>query len=286
MKRNTQIINDLKKLHECIIGYDDQFVSKEQYLTNMRRAYPYIDEVTDKEFAFLKGLMYLVMNTRMTSENTKNYIKSNASSVGAYVRNYNMTVDKEFQLKKGSVEQNVNYDKNKLLQYFTDNIIESVIRGETDMKAYEKRLNNARNRFVKHRDKFDNLVLVIPENVACSELSDEEFSELISAIAPYTKSQMEYIIKNLTDEQIGYLNFLVSGYDLSGKDLERFKKLNYILKGKEPDEIYKKYVDEHGIKKIRMQFDSSVSSKFDKDEEFDIDLENIDFGDITDADVE
>ena len=111
----------------------------------------------------------------------------------------------------GSVSANVDYDKNKLFKFFPDNIIESVINHETDMNAYEKMLNNARSEFIKSRDMFNNLALNIPDNVACSTLSDEEFDELISAIAPYTKSQMEYIIKSLTDEQIGYLNYIGLG---------------------------------------------------------------------------
>lgn len=285
MKHKSQIINDLKKLHECIVDDNEQFVSKEQYVFKMRRAYPNIS-VTDREFEFLKGLINLVMTTKMTSTNTKNYIKSHASSVGDYVRNYNLTVEKEKQLISGSVSANVDYDKNKLFKFFPDNIIESVINHETDMNAYEKMLNNARSEFIKSRDMFNNLALNIPDNVACSTLSDEEFDELISTIAPYAKSQMEYIIKNLTDEQIGYLNYIALGYNLRGKDLERFRRVNCILKGVEPDKKYEEYFDEHGIKKIRIQYDSTHLSKDGIEDEFDIDPENIDFGDITDADVE
>lgn len=324
MKRSSNIIKDLIKLHGDIMDGSGKFVTRGQYLAKMRRANSKWKanpnfKITDRKYEFIVELMHLVMTTGITSENTKNYIKSHESSVARFVENYNsiivMVAGEEQQLKVGSVQQNVNYDKNKLLDFFPDDIIEKVLyHYEPNMADYEKMLNTAKVKYAHKRKMLDNLSLNIPSKVACNTLSSEEFDELISVIAPYTKRQMEFISKNLTNEQIGYLNYLVSAYKLEKEDLERYKRLKYLLEGVEIkdleaieytedsndielDEDKKsntswmyEYIDEYGMKKVRTQYDyaklNKDASTISNEEDFDIKLEDIDFGDITDADVE
>jgi len=291
MKRKIRIIDDLKKLHECIVDDNEQFLSIDQYLSKMRKSYPNFRVINrDREFEFLKGIMHLVMTTKITSINTKNYIKSHEGSVSDFVVNYNSTVDEDNQLKEGSVQASVQYDKNRLLKFFTNNVIDSVVYGfEPNIADYEKMLNNARVKYMANKKMLDNLVLNIRDNVACDTLPDEEFDELLGTLSIYTKEYIKYISKGLSDEQVGYLNYLVMAYNLKDEDLERYKRLKYILEGVEPDKDKKheEYIDEHEVKKTRIQYDSSITSKDeDIEDESDIDLEDIDFGDITEADVE
>lgn len=305
----ANMIRDLKGLYGCIMDSNGNF------LTKMTGVYRNV-KLSERRYEFLKGLINLVMTTRITSENTKNYIKSNGSSVRDFVNSYNLTVKEEEQLKASSVSQNVDYDRKKLLNFFpSDTITKVIFSYELNITEYEKMLNNARAKYAGNRKMLNNLALNISKTAVNDNLSEEKFDDLLSIIAPYTKKQREYVSKNLPIELVGYLNYLVSAHKLEGEDLKRFKRLRVLLEGEEfnePEEIVlieqeedieqdenettiedkeqvkgglreTKVIKAGGLKSTRIQYDPNILSIED---DFDIDLEDIDFSDITDADVE
>ena len=308
----ANMIRDLKGLYGCIMDSNGNF------LTKMTGVYRNV-KLSERRYEFLKGLINLVMTTRITSENTKNYIKSNGSSVRDFVNSYNLTVKEEEQLKASSVSQNVDYDRKKLLNFFpSDTITKVIFSYELNITEYEKMLNNARAKYGGNRKMLSNLALNISKTAVNDNLTEEKFKDLLITISPYTKHQIKYVSENLPIEYAGYLNYLVSAHKLDGEDLKRFKHLRALLEGYEfiePEEIDSTEQQEDiepdknettiedkeqvkgeiretvitkagGLKSIRIQYDSTQLSKDGIEDEFDIDPENIDFGDITDADVE
>jgi len=306
------MVKDLKKLYESITDDNGNFLPK------MRGVYKNT-KPSEREFEFLKGLIHLVLTTRIISENTKNYIKSYEDSIPSFVRSYNLTVDEGKQLNVDSVYQSRNYDKNKLRKFFPDNTITLILSPkDTDIADYERMLNNARAKYAGNKKMLNNLALNISKTAVNDNLTEEKFKDLLITISPYTKHQIKYVSENLPIEYAGYLNYLVSAHKLDGEDLKRFKHLRALLEGYEfiePEEIDSTEQQEDiepdknettmedteqvkgeiretvitkagGLKSIRIQYDSTQLSKDGIEDEFDIDPENIDFGDITDADVE
>lgn len=305
----SSIVNDLKKVHGSIVIGSNKLITKEQYLTKMRTAYPNF-KITDRQYELLLGIIYLVMNTKITSKNTKNYIRSQESSVKRFVESYNLTVKEEEQLKAASVSQNVDYDRKKLLEFFPDEIISKIssFGWEKRIADYEKMLNNARAKYAGNRKIINNLVLNISKTAVNDNLSAEEFEDLITVISKYTKNHIKYVSENLPIEQVGHLNYLVSAHKLEGEDLKRFKRLRVLLEGEEfnePEEIESTGQEDaietdetdntiKNEKHIKCGINKTIitkagglqSTRIQYDFGSDIDLEEIDFGDITDADVE
>lgn len=234
----SSIVNDIRKFYSDIVGDNGRFLSLEEYISKMRRAYPKF-EIKERQYDLLVNITYLAVNTKITGRNTKNYIRSNEGSVRKFVESYNLTVDESEKLKPASVSQNVNYDRKKLLEFFPDNIMTKArsFSWEERIKDYEKRLNKANAKYSGNKELLDNIALKIPNSAAVDVLSDESFMELISLIGPYTRSHMKYVSENLPADQIGYLNYLVSASRLDGENLDRFNILESVLLGEYRTEI-------------------------------------------------
>jgi hypothetical protein len=324
----ANMIHDLKVLHGNIIGSNGNLLTKDQHVKYMlskiipftnAKAYPNY-KITDRQYELMLGIMHLVMNTKITSKNTKNYLGSNAVSVRRFVESYNLVVSEDGQLKAASVSQNVDYDRKKLLNFFPDDIISQIryFGWEERIAGYEKMLDMAYVKYGGNRKMLNNLALTIPKTAVNDNLSEKEFKELLIVISKYTKNHMKFISENLPIEQVGYLNYLVSAHKLQGEDLKRAKYLKVLLEGEEfielgeidsteqeediePDENETTIEDKEqvkggiretvvtkagGLKSTRIQYDPNLINKDGIEDEIDINLEDIDFGDTTDADVE
>lgn len=298
----ANIINDLKKLQGVIMDNEGN------YLPKLTGVYKNV-KLSERRFEFLKGLMHLVLTTKITGKNTKNYIKSNGRSVRDFVDSYNLTVKEEEQLKASSVSQNVDYDRKKLLKYFpSDTITKVIIVKNIDITEYEKMLNTARVKYGGNREMLNNLALNISKTAFNDNLTEEKFKDLLITISPYTENQIKYVSENLPIEYAGYLNYLVSAHKLEGEDLKRFELIKSLLEGISIEELEEiepteqgeeiDIVDDEVIIKDEEQDKGEInktittkacglkSTRLQYDFEHDIDLENIDFGDTTDADVE
>ena len=212
----ANMIHDLKVLHGNIIGSNGNFLTKDQHVKHMlskiipftnAKAYPNY-KITDRQYELMLGIMHLVMSTKITSKNTKNYLGSNAVSVRRFVESYNLLVTEDEQLKAASVSQNVDYDRKKLLNFFPDDIISQIryFGWEERIAGYEKMLDMAYVKYGGNRKMLNNLALNIPKTAVNDKLTEEEFEDLLITIGPYTKKHMKYVSENLPIEYAGYLN--------------------------------------------------------------------------------
>lgn len=260
------IIDDLKDLHENIMDENDEFITREQYLAKLRKDYRNPNK-SEREFEFLKNFMYLILNTEIVNDNTKNLIKSHAKSVRSYVERYNLTVEEKDQLIETRVRGNSDNSRKRLLKFFPDDIIRTILLlNDPKISEYEKMLNNANAKYARNKKMLNNVALNIYKTPFNDNLSEEEFKDLVSTLAIYTKEYMKYVSENIPENQVGYLNYLLSACKLENEDLKRFEILKRLSDGEVNDVIEKIGQTEQ--------------------EETDIDPEDIDFGDITEADVE
>lgn len=260
----SYMIRDLKKLYASIV--DDGG----NYLPRLRGVYQRTMP-TQRELDFLKGLIHLVMTSKIVSSNTKAYIKSNEKSVKSFVEGHNILCAQHERLKASSVSQSVDYDRRKLLQYFPDRTITDILSPKgVDISDYEKKLNLAIAKFSGSKKILNNLALKIDRAMVNDFLAEKDFRDLISTIAPYTKQQIKFISENIPAEQVGYLNYLLSGYSFEGADLERLNLLKALLEG-----------SDEAIDLI----DSHKDKNEDEDIFLDFGFPDIDFDNISELDI-
>jgi hypothetical protein len=179
---------------------------------------------------FLKRYISLIMNTRIVSDTTKLYIKSTLPSVASVIASYNQTVSEDEQINIKTAQSKIDYDSNKLLKYFPDNMISQVLSNSScNLNDYERRLNLAVVDYGKKNKLLDNLMLRLPKVEVQDNLDEDKFTEFISMIAPYFKKHIKYLEDNLPKNAVGYMMYLMSTPQLSGEHKERYNLLKEML---------------------------------------------------------
>jgi hypothetical protein len=182
-----------------------------------------------RRIEFLKKYVSLLLETKIISKTTKLYLFG-TGSLRMIIQNYNRTLSEHEQINLNTAQSKVNYDKKKLESIFPDDMLSKVVfYRDTDIGQYEKQLALAFSKYATKNNLMENLALKLPSNLLNDILSDQEFDEIFSYIAPYCKSQMKYIQENLPAEEVGYINCLMSTQSLQGVDKERFERLQMIL---------------------------------------------------------
>ncbi|MVX63107.1 hypothetical protein GKZ28_05265 [Clostridium chromiireducens] len=184
-----------------------------------------------KRDSFIRNYISFIMNSKIISDTTKLYIRSSSSnSVAAAIKNYNQTASEDEAINIKTAQSKINYDINKLLKYFPDNMLSEVlVHSSCNLDDYIRRLNLAIADYSKKNKLLDNLDLKIARVAAQESLEEDEFNELISIIKPYIKSHMRYIEENLDTKACGYLLYLMSTPQLDGENKERYNLVKQLL---------------------------------------------------------
>ncbi|MCT8975005.1 hypothetical protein N4T77_00180 [Clostridium sp. CX1] len=197
------------------------------------RPFGILEKITlaKKQDDFLRRYIYAIINTRLTSKATKIYIRNTGASVAAAIKNYNKNLKESERLNIKSCQSSIDYDTGKLLKYFPDEMLTEIIFYNCDLTRYEKQLNLALARYGKENKLLtDNLILKIHCNDVKDSCTDEEFSELMSIIAPYFKKSIQYVEDRLP-ESVGYLLYLMStpSANLNFEDKQRYRILQGLI---------------------------------------------------------
>lgn len=183
-----------------------------------------------KRDSFIRRYILFIMTSKIVSDTTKLYIRSSSNSVASAIKSYNQTVSEDEAINIKTAQSKINYDINKLLKYFPDNMLSQVLAyNSCNLEEYERNLALAMNVYGKKNKMMDNLMLKIRRVPIQEYLEDEDFDELISIIAPYTKKQINYIEENIPEELVGYLLYLISSSSLNDKDKVRYNFLKELL---------------------------------------------------------
>lgn len=184
-----------------------------------------------KRDSFIRRYILFVMTSKIISDTTKLYIRSSSSnSVASAIKSYNQTVSEDEAINVKTAQSKINYDINKLLKYFPDNMLNQVLAyNSCNLEEYERNLDLAMNFYGKKNKLLDNIALKIPRAPLQEDLEQDEFNELLSIIKPYIKSHIHYIEENLPEKSVGYILYLISNTSLAGKDKIRYNKLKELL---------------------------------------------------------
>ena len=183
-----------------------------------------------KRDSFIRSYISFIMNSKIISDTTKLYIRSSSNSVASAIKNYNQTASEDEAINIKTAQSKINYDINKLLKYFPDNMLSEVlVHSSCNLDDYTRRLNLAIADYSKKNKLLDNLALKIARVAVQESLEEDEFNQLISIIKPYIKSHMRYIEENLDTKSCGYLLYLMSAPCLQGEDKERYELIKQLL---------------------------------------------------------
>lgn len=183
----------------------------------------------DNRIKLLSDLIRLLRDTDIISDETKIYINNKYITMrGVNEEINNKMKGKEKRHLKTTISR-IQYDQLKLEKIFGSDFFVNVLVKGNDISIYEKIIAEQYMKYSKKEDLRKNLIINIPKNCMNTELSDEEFEEFVSVIAPYVKRHVKFIESNLSEEWCGYFNYLMYMPNLKGKDKERFERLKTLL---------------------------------------------------------
>lgn len=171
---------------------------------------------------FFKRLVWLLMNTSMTCEETKVYLSD------MYIT-YKGVADRIAEVtgrtpNVNTLQTKTYYDKMKVIKYFGDTFILDLVymKDKKNLPYLNERLDMAYTKFSSSNLLGDKLAVKLPEvTEAVTQLDDATFSEFLHVIAPYTRAQMQFIHDNVDLKAVAYCHYLLNARELpSSKDEE------------------------------------------------------------------
>ena len=181
---------------------------------------------------FLDDFITLLKTTSIITSETRMYIFDKYITMQGVNDELNKNIENDNnKVRYNNTMSKIQYDKNKLNNYFGAHLISDVMSNNTDISNYERTLGEL---FIKQAGKSelrDNLLLHLNTSCMTSELSDEKFEEFRSTIMPYIKSQVTFIENNIDTESCGYFNYLLSMPTLNDIDKKRLGVLKDLLGG-------------------------------------------------------
>ncbi len=222
----TKLIVDINQIHNYYMTKNDEI--KEQ------RAYDsYMDRLPEEIHEFLISFLKFIMFSHMVSDTTKIYFRGNGRTRESIFKRYNYEhPDKPINLN--TAKSKINYDKNKLLSYFDDDMIHELItKPDTcDLGKYKRCLTRADARFGKLETLEDRITLKVRCSDYTNKVDQEKFDTFLMLIAPYRMDLVkarEKLIQEQYRDVLSYINFICGGNKMSDLDMENLGTLLELL---------------------------------------------------------
>lgn len=185
-------------------------------------------KLDDKRIETIKKLVELVMNTDFFNEETKLFIGDYRIDYSGVADALSIKYNKE--VNKRTVASKINYMKTKFERTFGDRmLLDLVIYTREDITEYSQKISEELYKFISI-DILDNIDLNFEEtNEIVTEVSEDDFSDFIDTIAPYTKKCKHIVEKSINKEVLAYIKHLSTNTSLSELDKERLKELKDLI---------------------------------------------------------
>lgn len=183
---------------------------------------------------FLNDLFHLLIEGTLINNCTVIWLNSNASSVKSAIEHYNNTVDEKHTINFNTANSKIRYDKIKLEGYYTaSNIINIINYPEKYLKDANDKLFTLKRKYMKDTEYSNSMVIKIPKDKLSTEISSGEWNTLVNLIDTYSKRRINMINygedKVLTDDMIGYYNYLISSNTLNELEQSRLNNIRTLL---------------------------------------------------------
>lgn len=218
------IMKDIKRFMGYYYNDTYGWIEKPKYTFQGREIPSHIKVVVGKV------LMYITESNFISGE-TQKYLKSPESSMRSFA--YSL-YEEDKSKNPNTVLSKISYDRRKIISYLGDNFITDILLGKIEPKAAENILAAVAYKYESNNEFRDAFIAKLPDTgKIVRELSDEDFDLFISIIEPYTKRKYEASKRFISEDMIGYFNFLSLGNSISETDERRLTQIRAILFGRE-----------------------------------------------------
>ena len=181
-------------------------------------------KVDDERQELLRDIVILLKDTDLINRETKMYLFNNVTK-----REINEVLieEKGEHISFNTTQAKIQYSKTKLEKTFGD-CIDRLIYKTRNIDGIHQLIFEVSAKY-SDTELRDKLVLNLDDNVYNTELEDSDFNDFMLTIAPYVKTQVEYISNNIESKKVGYFNYLISNKRLSDVDKERLERIKELL---------------------------------------------------------
>ncbi len=186
-------------------------------------------EPDSRALAFFTEYLDFVMSGGILSDTTRIWMDSIEDQPTAAVRLYNENKPEVEKIVMKKVYNHIDYDGNRLLRYFPDDMIINIIRKTGDMDFYEQCLQDAVQKKYGQSFLSEHLIFRVPLGFVKERPSDSDIFEFICTIQGYTRATVQKREAELPGNVAKYINYIAMKTDRTPEEeeiLERVRKID------------------------------------------------------------
>ncbi len=172
-------------------------------------------KLNDRQITFYRIFTDFLMNSKYLNCTAQIYLRFNKLGYKNIAELYNVN---EEQINVDVINDSIEFDEQRIIRDFGENVIVDVLRNK-NIEVYEARLHQKMINYSKIGEL--EISLILPKTPINTYISSKDFLNCISQLLPYSKKGMQEVVSKLSNEQIGYLEYLVSSKTLNDQDKER-----------------------------------------------------------------
>lgn len=186
--------------------------------------------LSSERITLLENLIRLVRYTAIVCNETKYYLFNHNVTMRGVSDELNKTLKEgEKEFNEHTTLAKIQYDKNKLIKIFGEDIIVDTLSNVADIDMHNIAVVRQYLNYEYANNLRGNLIIDIPKDNVQLDISESAFNEFIESIEIYTKRQIELISTKLEAKACGYFNYLVITPSITEEDIERLNLLNKLL---------------------------------------------------------
>ena len=182
-----------------------------------------------RALAFFSEYLDFVMSGGILSDITRIWMDSIEDKPTDAVKLYNENKPEWEKIVMKKVYNHIDYDGNRLLRCFPDDMIANIIRKTGDMDFYEQCLQDAVHKKYGQSFLSEHLVLRVPSGFEKERPSDNDIFEFLYTIQGYTRTAVEKKEAELPVNVAKYINYIAAKTDRTPEEeeiLERVRKID------------------------------------------------------------
>lgn len=192
-------------------------------------------KLADKEVVdFVGNLIHFLIEGTMLNNCTLIWLLSNNSTIKGAIEFYNSEKPKEENININTALSKIQYDRKKLEKYFDPKELHNLLAyPEKYLDKFTKTLDRLARIYMKDNEYNSAMVIKLSKEPLSYKLDDYSWAVLTSVIERYSKKKIKAIENGLdaevTNEMIGYYNYLISNKRLNSDEKERLKVIRNLL---------------------------------------------------------
>ena len=176
---------------------------------------------------FLESLLTLTIKTEYLSHESRYYIKNRDLSMSNVHRDL---IEDEYytkhnlrELSEKGVITKIYRDQEKLDKEIGQNVVVDAISKLRPIAQYTEALARAFTKAGPNAIK-NNIIIELDDDVVTTEIGSDDFDMMVSLLEPYFKSKADELKDSLTEQQVGYLNYISGCPDEYLQPLDKSRK--------------------------------------------------------------